>query len=1102
MGDVADDSADGALDSGVVRFLCWLYKALSAAVLITGTLVMLGWLLRIPWLKGLGPSLATMKANTACGFVALGAALLLLRTNHRRGWVKVLSAAVAVLGAVSAAQELFDWNSGLDEALFVDDAVTSAPGRMSPATALLFILAGLAVWIADDKSPARRRCSEALALAVGLASFLALLGYLYGVRSLYALVPFRSMALHTAMAFLATALAVLLARDDTAATRLFAGRHPGGMLARSLVPVAVVLPVSLGWIRLQGQRAGPYGFEFGLALFAASNVFCFSLVVVLVAAAIGRADRVRRRAQAKLAESEGSLAITLNSIGDGVIATDAAGVVTRINPVAEQLTGWSREVATGRQLADVFRTISESTRQPEEDPVSRVLREGNIVGLANHTLLVSRDGRETAIADSGAPIRSASGRIEGVVLVFRDQTAERKAERTLRDSEARKGAILEAALDSIVSMDHTGAITEFNTAAERTFGHVRSDVIGKPLAELLVPPSLRSRHSEALQRYLVTGKARILGKRVELTALRADGGEFPVEIAIVRPHLDGPPTFTAYIRDISQREKAARELAVSEARFRHLTESGIMGIIITDTEGNVFEANDAFLRIVGYSREDVAAGRVRWTELTPAEWRPQDEDAIAQLGRTGAAKPWEKEYLRQDGTRVPVLVGVAMLDATHSIAFVLDLAEQKRAQDTSARAVATAEREVAHRERAEAALKDTEEQVRQLQKMEAIGTLAGGVAHDFNNIVSVILGYAEFLLEALDTADPLRADVEQIARAGRRAGELTGQLLAFSRQQVLQPRVLSLNDAVSAMAPMIGRLIGEDVELSVVPAPTAGMVFADPSQVEQVLLNLVVNARDAMPGGGRLTIATADVEVDRGYVDKHVDVVAGQYVMLSVSDTGLGMDRATQSRIFEPFFTTKERGKGTGLGLSTVFGIVKQSGGHIWVYSEPGAGTTFKIYFPRMDVDGNAAEPIGVPPAPVGGSETVLLVEDDPQVRALAVRILVQHGYQVLEAGSGADALLLGEQHGAQIHLLLTDVVMPGMSGRQLWERLAAARPGLRVLFMSGYTDDAIVQRGVLTAELAFVQKPLTVATLLTKIRQVLDQAALTSPGGDTGARL
>ncbi|MES1173450.1 MAG: response regulator [Myxococcales bacterium] len=398
------------------------------------------------------------------------------------------------------------------------------------------------------------------------------------------------------------------------------------------------------------------------------------------------------------------------------------------------------------------------------------------------------------------------------------------------------------------------------------------------------------------------------------------------------------------------------------------------------------------------------------------------------------------------------------------------------------------------RKASELALCHSEEQLRQAHKMDAIGSLAGGVAHDFNNLLSIVLSYSELLADGLSPDDPMLADLKQISDAGVRAAGLTRQLLAFSHQQVLQPLVLDLNDAVTKLETMLRRVLGEDVELRTATAPRLYRILADPGQVEQVLMNLTVNARDAMPQGGTLSVETSNVELDAAFAQKNPDVTPGPHVLLTVSDTGTGMDRATMRRVFEPFFTTKELGKGTGLGLATVFGIVRQSGGLILVESVLGTGTTFRVYFPRAE--GELRRP-GVSETPprntLLGSETVLVVEDEDAVRALVRAILMKHGYRVLDARSGGDALLLCEDHTDPIDLLLTDVVMPRMSGRQLAERLRAVRPNMRTLFMSGYTNDAVVRHGVLKNTIDFIQKPITPDSLSRKVRAVLDAASRNS---------
>ncbi len=391
------------------------------------------------------------------------------------------------------------------------------------------------------------------------------------------------------------------------------------------------------------------------------------------------------------------------------------------------------------------------------------------------------------------------------------------------------------------------------------------------------------------------------------------------------------------------------------------------------------------------------------------------------------------------------------------------------------------------RKRTEAALRESEERLRQSHKLEAMGRLAGGIAHDFNNLLTAIIGYSDLALRRLHDNDPLRRNIDEIKKASNRAASLTHQLLAFSRKQVLQPKVLDLNEVVANMDAMLRRVIGEDIDLVTVLEPQLGHVRADPGQIEQVIMNLVINSRDAMPRGGKLTIKTGNVELDQAYSRSHASVRTGPYVMLAVSDTGTGMDPETQAHIFEPFFTTKEQGKGTGLGLATVYGIVKQSGGNIWVYSEVGRGTTFKIYLPPVAETVQSLKPAGTLAEPERGWETVLLVEDEGAVRNLIHGVLEMNGYTVLQADSGIEAIRICEEYEGPIHLLITDVVMPQMGGRDLAERLEASHPEMRVLYMSGYTDDAIVHHGVLDEGVAFLEKPFTPDSLARKAREVLD---------------
>ncbi len=519
-----------------------------------------------------------------------------------------------------------------------------------------------------------------------------------------------------------------------------------------------------------------------------------------------------------------------------------------------------------------------------------------------------------------------------------------------------------------------------------------------------------------------------------------------------------------------ERRRVDRELIESEARYRAILQAvSSYAIIVADQGGRVLSWNAGAERMFGYAEGEVLGKPV--SVLMPERFRAAHEQGLERLHRTGESRvvgrTLELAGRRNDGVEFPIELSLAAIrsgDGTYFTGIVQDLTERKRAEE---------------------ALRKAQEQFLHSQKMEALGRLAGGVAHDFNNLLTTIVGWSEVLLGRLSPDDPSRRPVEEVRRAGERASGLTRQLLAFSRRQALAPRIVDLNAIVADLVKMLGRLVGEDIELETVLAPGLGRVRADPGQIEQVIVNLAVNARDAMPGGGRLTIETAEVDLDASYAREHREVRPGRHVVLIVSDTGHGMDEATRARMFEPFFTTKAPGQGTGLGLSTVYGIVRQAGGHIFVYSEPGHGTTFRIYLPL--VPGEAETPAVAPPAPRGGAETVLLCEDDPAVRALMREVLAGHGYRVIEARDGAQAIELGRAHPAEIDLLVTDVVMPGTSGPAVARGCAAANPRLRVVYVSGYTEKWAMGTVGVDAGVAFLQKPFSPDALARKVREVLD---------------
>jgi PAS domain S-box-containing protein len=633
-------------------------------------------------------------------------------------------------------------------------------------------------------------------------------------------------------------------------------------------------------------------------------------------------------AQELEARGRAALATTLRSIGDAVITTDAASRVQFLNPVAESLTGWSSAAAEGRALPEVFRIVTESTHQTVEDPAAKVLREAKVVGLANHTILLTRDGRQIPIDDSGAPIHDENGAITGVVLVFRDVTSRRRAQRDLEESERRYRLLFEA----------------------------------------------------------------------------------------------NPWPMWVYNRtDLAF-------LAVNEAAVEHY----------------------------GYSRQEFLSMTLR--DIRPAEDVPALMANVAipntQLHTDG---PWR--HRKKDGSIIFVEV------TSHPISF------------GSADACLVLANDITERTK-------LEEQFRQSQKLEAVGQLAGGIAHDFNNLLTVVEGYAELIYGDMAEGDPNRTSVQEILVAAQRAAALTRQLLAFSRRQMLQPIRLNFNANVSSTHRMLNRLLGENIEMAIEADEQLWDVFADPGQIDQIILNLSVNARDAMERGGKLTISTGNVEI--GESDAVTDVPPGRYARLSIADTGDGMDAETRKHIFEPFFTTKEIGRGTGLGLSTVYGIVKQSGGHILVESEPAKGSTFSILLPAVDAPGSSPDATGNTAVSVPRpEETVLVVEDDAVVRQLVDAMLRSAGYRVIAPVTPAEALTVCADSTVRIDLLVTDMVLPATDGVEVAEAARRFRPGLKVLYVSGYTEHAVLRRNPVDS-VPFLQKPFTKSALIAKVREVL----------------
>jgi len=663
----------------------------------------------------------------------------------------------------------------------------------------------------------------------------------------------------------------------------------------------------------------------------------------------------------------------------------------------------------------------------------------------------------------GAQDYLVKGRSDGDGLGRAIQYAiERKgSEKAVRDSEARLRAIIDTALDALIGMNAKGMITEWNPRAEVIFGWRRWEAIGQKVADLIIPPRYREAHERGLRHALESGRGPVLNRRLELTGLRRDGTEFPVEVSISPLKRGESYVFNAFLSDITER-KRAEEIQV---RLASIVESSEDAIISKTLDGIVTSWNRGAERTFGYTADEVIGKPIGF--LLPQDRVEEESQIVARVKQGEHVTHFETVRRRKDGKEIHIALTISPIEDGAGMTIGLS----KIARDITEQ-------------------KSLEAQLRQSQKMEGVGQLAGGIAHDFNNLLTVINSYSAMVLGELDFSNPFaRNGIEQIKEAGHRAASLTRQLLMFSRQQVLEPKVLDLNEVVSNIGKLLRRLIGEDITQVLCLHPALGRVRIDPGQMEQIIMNLAVNARDAMPGGGQLTIETKNVELDNTYARTHALVQPGPYVMLAVSDTGCGMDADTQARIFEPFFTTKGLGSGTGLGLATVDGIVKQSGGNVCVYSELGKGTTFKIYFPRVEQTAELPDPGAAAVELLRGSETVLLVEDDEMVRALAQAILERYGYHVLAARNVNDALHFAQEGSEQIRLLLTDTIMPGMNGPDLARRVQSIRPEIKVLFMSGYTDKVISCTAALDSGTAFLQKPFTPQTLTRKVHEVLNSS-------------
>jgi PAS domain S-box-containing protein len=811
-------------------------------------------------------------------------------------------------------------------------------------------------------------------------------------------------------------------------------------------------------------------------------------------------------------KSEWQAGLLAKGIKDVLWMLDLEGKVTYVSPSVTAHTGYYPEELYGMPLehflapesaARAREMLKDQLAQPPEKRLDSIILE-----LQEKT----KNGSYIDIEINAAWMNDEAGTPVGFIGITRNITARKRAEQAQREREEKFRAIRTSTADGIVLINGDGFVEYWNPTFEKMFRYSSPGAQEKKTPGDLVPEKFREPFEAAYRAFRETATETAPPRVVELNAIRGDGTEFPIEITFNPILIEGEFWASAIIRNVTDRKRVEEEHALNERRLAALLElnqvsaASIHDLALFAMEEAVKLTGSSIGYIAFANEDETVLTMYAWSKGAMAECAVDNKPLIYPVDTTGlwgeavrqrrpiitndynADNPWKKGIPKGhvaihrhmnvpifDGDRIVIVAGVGNKPKDYDEG---DVRQLTLLMEGMWRTVT--------RRRAEEESRKLQDQLAQASKMEAVGRLAGGVAHDFNNLLTTILGYSEMILSQLNEEDPFRIEVEEIHKAGERAAALTQQLLAFSRRQVIKPRIVDLNEAVKNARKMLERLLGNYINLDFDLKSDIGRVKVDPHQIDQVLLNLAVNARDAMPNGGTLTIATSEATVDKANVHALPDTAAGTYVVLSVADTGVGMNEETKARLFEPFFSTKEDSKGAGLGLAMVYGIAKQNGGAVSVSSTLGAGTVFRIYLPRTS-EKPVASVIPLRIASPTGNETVLLVEDDEMVRRLSQRVLTHLGYEVLQACDIEDAIRICEEHPSPIHLLLTDVIMPEMNGVELFTRLKTKRTAMKALFMSGYAEDVVVHQGVIPEGTEFIQKPFNMEDLANRVRQVLD---------------